>query len=80
MDDYAEPKPCCSTTKALPLEELEMHFCGPLPPDSVNEQEVPSETCRELNDPLAAGQKVKALKVHVGTTLTCIWMEQTKSV
>ena len=49
-----------------------MHFCGPLPPDTVNEQEVPSDIRRELTDPLAAGQKVKALKIHVGPKLTCI--------
>eukprot|EP00439_Symbiodinium_sp_Y106_P024012 s1198_g2.t3 len=61
-----------STPAALPLEELDMHFCGPLPPDTVNEQEVPSDIRRELTDPLAAGQKVKALKIHVGPKLTCI--------
>ena len=54
--------------KALPLEELDLQFCGELPAETLNEQEVPTSR-REQLDPLKTNEFVKALKVQVNEYL-----------
>ncbi|CAE7244854.1 unnamed protein product, partial [Symbiodinium sp. CCMP2592] len=69
---------------ALPLQELDLQFCGELPPETLNEQEVPTSS-REQQDPLQTNEFVRALKVEVNEKplqllLTKFWQAAWKKV